>query len=245
MARALGIIRGASLASLCLLSALFGQSAKHPSESANVLVERFNSTTVFWEQFEVAKKIVALHDKSVLQDLQPWLSNEDMRRRGSAAFIFASLGDDRGFDVIKAILEDRSTRRAVEEKDDAGRPAPELQIRDDRYYAVHLFGDLKDARAVPILVPLLKDHDVNWVVPWSLGEIGDKSAIRPLIETLDDDSPDMRVLAICALEQLDAREALPQLRTLLDDNAKIHFDGLGSVAEAATVAIAKLEEMPQ
>jgi hypothetical protein len=71
MARALGIIRGASLASMCLLSALFGQSAQHLSESASVLVERFNSTTVFWEQFEVAKKIVALYDKSVLQDLQP------------------------------------------------------------------------------------------------------------------------------------------------------------------------------
>jgi hypothetical protein len=56
MARALGIIRGASLASLGLLCVLFGQSAQHPTESASVLVERFNSTTVFWEQFEVAKK---------------------------------------------------------------------------------------------------------------------------------------------------------------------------------------------
>jgi HEAT repeat protein len=152
-----------------------------------------------------------------------------MRRRGNAAFIFASLGDDRGFDVIKAILEDRSTRRAVEEKDDAGRSAPELQIRDDRYYAVHLFGDLKNARAVPILVPLLKDQDVNWVVPWSLGEIGDKSAIPPLIATLGDNSPDMRVLAIYALEQFDAMEALPQLRALL---CSLHAFGIHDIVPA-------------
>jgi HEAT repeat protein len=43
----------------------------------------------------------------------------------------------------------------------------------------------------------LKDQEVNSVVPWSLGEIGDKSAVLPLIETLNDNSPDMRVLASC------------------------------------------------
>ena len=31
------------------------------------------------------------------------------------------------------------------------------QIRQDRYYAAHLLGDLKDPRGVPILVSLLKD----------------------------------------------------------------------------------------
>lgn len=96
-----------------------------------------------------------------------------------------------------------------------------------------------------ILVPLLSDKDVNSIVPWSLGEIGDKSAIPPLLATLSDDSADIRVLAIYALEQLDAKQALTQLRTLLYHSERIHFDGLGTVAEAAPKAIAKLEEMPQ
>lgn len=234
------------LISLAFLSlCLAGVARTQTNQSAAELVEQFKSTSVFWKQFEVAKKIVALHDNSVLQDLEPWLKNEDMHLRGNAAFIFASLGDDRGFQVIRDILEDRSTRRTVHRRDDAGRLAPGIQTREDRYYAVHLFGDLKDPRAVPILVPLLSDKEVNWIVPWSLGEIGDKSAIRPLIATLSDNSPDMRVLAIYALEQLDAKEALPQLRALLDDNERIHFDGLGTVAKAATAAIAKLEGMPQ
>jgi HEAT repeats len=216
-----------------------------PSESASSLVEQFNTETVFWKQFEVAEKIVALRDNTVLHDLEPWLSNPDMHMRGNAAFIFGRLGDGRGFEVIRAILEDRSTKRTVDLRDDAGHPSPELQIRQDRYYAVHLFGDLKDPRAVPILVPLLSDDQVNWIVPWALGEIGDKSAIPPLITALSDSSPDMRVLAIDALGQLDAKEALPRLRTLLDDNEKIHFDGLGTVAEAAKKAIAKLEAPPR
>jgi HEAT repeat protein len=133
----------------------------------------------------------------------------------------------------------------VIEIDSTGSPSPALQIRDDRYYAVHLFGDLRDSRAVPILVPLLKDQDVNSIVPWSLGEIGDKSAIPPLIETLGDNSPDMRVLAIYALEKLKAKGASPQLRALLHDDEKIHFDGLGTVAEAARAAVAALTESPR
>ena len=97
MARAFGVICGASLASICL-STLFAQTTQYPRESASGLVEQFENTTVFWKQFDVAKKIVALHDKSVLPDLEPWLSNEDMRMRGNAAFISrgsAMIGDSR------------------------------------------------------------------------------------------------------------------------------------------------------
>jgi hypothetical protein len=203
MARAFGFNRRASLASMCLLCALSGQTAKHPSESASGLLEQFERTTVFWEQFLVAKKIVALHDKSVLPHLEPWLRCEDMHRRGNAAFIFVRLGDDRGFQVIKAILEDGSTTRAVFEIDSAGHTSPRQQIRADRYYAAHLFGDLRDVRAVPILVALLKDEDVKEAVPWSLGEIGDKSAIPALKEALGDNSLTMRASALLALEKLE------------------------------------------
>ena len=247
MARAFGVICRTSLASMCLVSTLvLGQTAQHRSKSASDLVKQFKSETVFWKQFEVAKKIVALHDKSVLQDLEPWLSNEDMNLRGNAAFIFASLGDDRGFQILKTILAGHSGYAL----NDLSNPDPRLQIRwdrysaEDRYYAAHLFGDLKDARAVPVLIPLLKDKDINYIVPWSLGQIGDKSAIPPLIQTLDDKNPDMRVVAIYALEQLDAKEALPKLRVLLTDDETIHFDGLGPVSDAAKKAIIKLERKP-
>ena len=167
------------------------------------LFEEFENTTVFWEQFEVAKKIVALGDKSVLLRLEPWLHCGDMRRRGNAGFIFAKFGDDRGFQTIVSILDDRSTNRAIEARDDAGEPSPKMQIRADRYYAAHLLGDLRDVRAVPILVPLLKDEDVKYIVPWSLAEIGDKSAIPSLKNALGDDSLTMRAAAQLALEKLE------------------------------------------
>src|SRR5947208_4003166 len=84
MARAFGFICRASLASMCLLSTLSGQTAKHPSESASGLLEQFESTTVFWEQFLVAKKIVALGDKaaSTPRTLASLRGHAPQRQRG-------------------------------------------------------------------------------------------------------------------------------------------------------------------
>ncbi len=200
--------------------------------------------TVFWRQFEVAKAIAVANDPSVLPKLEPWLTREDRHSRGNAAFIFARLGDPRGFDVIVAILGDRSETREVHRVSSVGRPWTQGQISEDRYYAAHLLGDLKDPRAIPILVRLLTDPDVSYIVPWSLGQIGDRSSIPPLVGSLSDPNPNLRVLAIHALVELKATESLPRLRQLLKDNARSNFDKLESVAEAAQKAIAKLQPDP-
>lgn len=229
------------LISIVLAASVLAMGQK--AGSAPQLVEEFQTNRVFWEQFEIAKKIVSLHDATVLEQLKIYLNDDDRHVRGNAALVFAALGDDRGFEVISSILKDRSDRPEGQGSP-GGKWSVAEQISSDRYYAAHLFGDLKDARAVPILIPLLKDREVNWIVPWSLGEIGDKSAIPPLIDTLSDQSPDMRVLAIYALQALAAKQALPVLRRLIDDDEKIHFDGLGTVAEAARAAISALNKVP-
>src|SRR3984893_5686977 len=77
------------------------------------LLQQFETTAVFWQQFEVAKAIVAANDTRVLPKLQSWLTHEDRHLRGNAAFIYAGLGDPRGFDAIVGILGDRSERREV------------------------------------------------------------------------------------------------------------------------------------
>jgi HEAT repeat protein len=211
--------------------------------SPAALVEQFKTERTFTDQFEVAGKLVKLHDTSVLEPLTPYLKDDDRHVRGNAAYLFAALGDDRGFEVIKAILTDRSARSEGQGIPGAGW-ALKAQISADRYYAVHLLGDLKDVRAAELLIPLWHAPEVDYIVPWALGEIGEKAAVPPIMEMLTDKNPDLRVLAIEALETLRAKEALPQLRSLLHDHQRIHFDGLGTVAEAARAAIAKLEAMP-
>jgi HEAT repeat protein len=86
----------------------------------------------------------------------------------------------------------------------------------------------------------LKDQDVDYKVPWALGQIGGYGAISGLLEALEHESPAMRVYAIYALETLNAKEAVPRLIPLLDDHRRSNLGTPVEVAEAAKAAIAKL-----
>jgi HEAT repeat protein len=219
------------------------QTAIDHARSAEALVEQFKNERVFWKQMEVAKAIVGKHDASALPLLAEWLGHQDRHIRGNVAFIFASFGDPRGLRTIADILVDRSQRvegQGIPTASSDGRYRFERQVASDRYYAAHLLGDLRDPRGVDLLVPLLGDPETQSIVPWSLGQIGDKRAIPPLIAALDNDDPSNRVLAIYALEALDANEAIPRLTTLLSDDRKSRFGARVTVSEAAKAAIAKL-----
>jgi HEAT repeat protein len=220
-----------------------GTGAVSFNASGGELIGQFYGHRDFLQQFEIAKKIAELHDPRLLPQLVPLLTDEDRHVRGNAAFVFAASGDEHGFDVIYSILKDRTSDRPEGQGVPGGNWSVRAQVRSDRYYAAHLLGDLKDSRVLPTLIPLLRDEDVSWIVPWALGQIGDPNAIPPLLELLADPSPDLRVLSIYALEKLKAKEALPRLKALTQDGETIHFDGLGTVGEAATAAIAKLNSM--
>ena len=231
--------------------ALAVSGVAQPPQQRNAVTEdllrQFVNEKVFWKQLEIAKKLVANQDRSVLNVLEGWLNDDDRHLRGNAAFVFAGLGDERGFTVITAILHDRSDRPEGQGQPGAssdGRYHVEPQIRADRYYAVHLLGTLKDRRALSILIPLLTDIQLKYKVPWALGEIGDRAADEALIATLSDQDPSMRVFAIQALAELGATEALPNLRALLNDNEKSRLGKPVTVAETVRAAIVKLESKP-
>ena len=209
---------------------------------ARDLLDRFREEKVFWRQFKIGQALVATNDRLLISELEAWLTHDDRHVRGNVAFVLGRLGDARGFDTIVEMLTDRASRSA-------GQGVPgnwnmSAQIRADRYYAAHLLGDLKEPRGLELLIPLLNDDEVSHVVPWALGEIGDSRAIEPLLEQTHADDPSRRVLAISALEQLNAREALPRLRELLKDSRGANFGGGTSVAHAAKRAIAVISQRP-
>jgi HEAT repeat protein len=207
--------------------------------SGDELLERFKQEQLFSRQFEIGRALAAANNRAAIRELESWLRHDDRHVRGNVAFVLARLGDPRGFDTIAGILADRSPR-SIGQGNPSGRSSPQAQVRSDRYYAAHLLGDLKDPRGVDLLIPLLNDDDVGYIVPWSLAEIGDARAVRPLMAQLERDEPSKRVLAIDALEKLNARDALPRLRELLQDARKSHFGEGTTVAEAARHAIAVL-----
>lgn len=223
--------------------------AQSQNPSLRELLDQFQTTNSA-RQLEVGKQIVKVGDVAALRVLEPWLDNEDRHLRGNAAFVFASLGDARGFEILRGILTDQSYRPQGQ-----GIPGgsfnPEMpqwwlpsQIRADRYYAVHLLGQLKGARAIGILLPLLEDKDINYHVAWALGEVGDARAVGPLIAVLRDPDALVRISAIQSLEKLGATEALPAIRTLLTDHALPRAGDQVPVADIAKAAIAKLQREP-
>lgn len=203
------------------------------------LLDRFKMEKVFWRQFEIGQALAAANNRGAIAELEMWLTHDDRHLRGNVAFVLGRLGDPRGFETIAAILADRSPRSAGQGIP-AGNWTVQAQIRADRYYAARLLGDLKDPRGVDVLIPLLNDKDVDYIVPWSLAEIGDRRGIAPLVAQTERDDPSLRVLAIGALERLNAREALPRLRLLLQDNRSSNFGDRTTVAQAAERAIAML-----
>jgi len=211
--------------------------------SARDLLDRFNEEKVFWRQFAIGQALAAANDRGAIAALETWLTHDDRHLRGNVAFVLGRLGDPRGFETIAEILADRSPRSAGQGIP-GGNWSVQAQIRADRYYAAHLLGDLKDSRGVELLVSLLSDQDVDAIVPWSLAEIGDRRAVGALIGQMERDDPSVRVLAISALEKLNAREALPRLRELLQDTRRSNFGDRTSVAEAAKRAIAVISQLP-
>jgi len=232
-----------ALIPLCMIDQRVSSLALQERQSPLALVEEFRSSLVFWRQFDIGKKIVGRQSTEVFSLLEPWLKHEDRHIRGNVAFVFAALGDQRGLEVIAAILNDQSDRPEGQGIPGA-RWSLKGQIRADRYYAVHLLGELRHARGVDLLLPLLTDEEVNYKAAWALGEIGDSRAIAPLIDALRDSKALMRIAAIHGLERLRAKDALPYLRALLNDRELPSARDEVSVADTARAAILKLEREP-
>jgi len=225
------------------------QTSRPRATTVEPILQRFSTEPVFWRQFEIAKELATHRDPRVLVALEPLLRHEDRHIRGNAAFVFARLGDPRGLATIKGILVDRSDRPLGQGipatiNPGAGRSWLPNQIRADRYHAVHMLGELRDRRGVDVLVPLLGDPDVNHHAAWALGLIGDARAVAPLIRALDDRDALMRISAIQALEALNATEALPKLRGLVNDPALPRAGDLVPVGEVAKTAIHRLRKEP-
>jgi HEAT repeat protein len=92
-----------------------------------------------------------------------------------------------------------------------GSPATEHLIaalhhpsREVRLGIIEALGEIRDYRAVPTLLPLLKDEsgEVRWATALALGEIGDPRALQPVVLSLLDPDKYVRYGAALALDKL-------------------------------------------
>jgi HEAT repeat protein len=211
------------------------------------LLVAFTTAPSFWEQQEVAERIVAAGDREIIPKLEAHLGAPDRRRRCNAGFVLAGLGDDRGLTVILDELADSTPRPTRMIRSD-GKPNVAGQITADRYYAAVLLGELKDPRAVPALAVATEDAAIDYAAAGALGKIGDRRAI-PALRRMLAGSPWQRLWAASGLAALGDGEGFDGLvRTLAssdDWTARRHAaEALGDCADPRGVPalVAALED---
>jgi HEAT repeat protein len=90
---------------------------------------------------------------------------------------------------------------------------------EDRAEALRVMVDLKDLRAVPIMVGLLtyKQPSVRGTAARGLGQLGQKTARAQIEQLLKDPIPAVRESAVAGLADLGGKESVPALTKLLND----------------------------
>ncbi len=148
-----------------------------------VSLKSFQNARYFWQQAEIGKKLIEQGDKSLIPELVKMLNAENRQVRCNVGMVLAGLGDERGLKAVITELQDREPRPTKMRRSD-GRPWIEGQIGEDRCYAAHVLGDIRDQRSLPALLSVLTEPSINLAAAWSLGEIADRQALPALREML-------------------------------------------------------------
>lgn len=132
-----------------------------------------------------------------------------------------------------------------------GKPAVEPLLEalssektDLRFMACEILAELRDERAIPALLKLLKDHNelgssVASVAARALGRLGNPQVIPALRACLPTMDIELRYEIIHALGTLRATDAIPQIIPLITDTARTRFDY--SVRAAVITTLGKLK----
>lgn len=215
------VLFGFGAAALTLLVyVLFGLIASEGKTSADYLADiRLRPGGAWQAAFELSRLIPLedprRHDPAFgaqLTALFEAVRSDDPRLRRYLALALKELRDPRSFDALAA---------AVRGDTDV----------ETRLYAAWGLGDLGDARAVPVLLPLLDsdEPDLRKIAVFALGtlpggaEIGD--ALAPLVH---DPVEDVAWNTALALARRGDRRGLPLLRRMLD---RTYLDGVSRTDE--------------
>ena len=101
-----------------------------------------------------------------------------------------------------------------------------------------MHGQLKDARAVPVLLKLVNSNDpeVRLNAVKGLGESGDRSALPALRQTLKDPDLNMRGWSIIGLGKLRDEDSLMDLEHIATDDTQPM-----SIRDAATASVDEIK----
>lgn len=145
------------------------------------------------------KNLSRLHAKEAIPALIKALDDEINHIRYSSAITLGFIEAKESIPKLIKMLKDET----------------DIEVRNGVAYAL---GSLKAEEAIPELIFALRhDEDLRCNAAWALGAIKAKEAINDLIEALKDLSPNSLSCVVKALEDLEAKEAIPELTRLLNN----------------------------
>lgn len=151
-------------------------------------------------RIETGYKLLTL-EKPPISWLIDELKDKDWHMRSSAAFLLANIGNAQSVIPLISALDD--------ENDEV------------RWDSTNALGRLKDKRAAPKLIEVLRNDkvdNVRWSAATALGEIGDQQAVEPLIHALADESKGVQTRTAEALGKIKDKRAVEPLIGLLKDD---------------------------
>jgi HEAT repeat protein len=188
------------------------------------LIEKLNDNYDTQIRIEAIRKLGKIKNKRAVMPLINTLNDEDINVRNESAKALIKIGKRAVIPLINTLRNENQYIRMV---------------------AAWVLGQIKDKRAVIPLIDALKTKNSNEqrIIAWALGELGiDKiginekvlcllilgrekeiipygsEAVRPLIDALNNEEPNVRLLAAWALGKLnDERAVLPLIFTLEDE----------------------------
>lgn len=189
-------------------------------------------------------------------EYEPWQNDEQaaknfylhLYRRPIEWRIEDTVGDE----VVKTLVEAMNTNelprdevRALAKIGDNRVIEPlitALRIEDDKIFHDAFYGLLKIGKAaVKPLIARLEDESLRQSAAWLLGAIGDKRAVKPLINVLNAQEAQVRVIVIAALGDLRDKRAVEPLKQSLNDEdewiRRAVIISLGQIGEKNTLPV--------
>ena len=212
---------------LSIFSGVNVASAASDEQDIEILIENFNAQDVNVKADSV-KALVEAGETAVGPLIQA-LDSKDPEIRENAAITLGKIKDERAIDPLIKLLTDEewevesaATNALVE----IGKPAvePLIKILQDKNEDVFLqtkviavLAGIKDERAIQPMIQALKEKpELQADLGYHLGLMGEP-AVKPLIQLLDDEDPEIRVRAAEALGRLGDDRTIGPLTDALND----------------------------
>jgi hypothetical protein len=212
---------------LSIFSGFNVASAASDEPDIKTLIEDLNAPDVNVKAASV-KALVEAGEPAV-EPLIKVLNSKDPEIRENAAITLGKIKDERAIDPLIKLLTDEKWEvesAATSALVEIGEPAVEplvfiLQDKNGdvflRMKIIAVLAGIKDERAIQPMIRVLKEEpELQADLGYHLGLMGEP-AVKPLIQLLDDDDPEVRVRAAEALGRLGDDRAIGALTDALSD----------------------------